>query len=57
MKIIGILYSSKLGVLTPDIIKSVLKETHLFKDAVLASKPHVIKASPKFNKAVFWVNI
>ena len=57
MKIIGLPYSSKLGVMSPDIIKGVLKNLHLFKDATLALKPHVIKASPKSNKAVVWVDI
>jgi len=57
MKIIGLPYSSKSGVLTPDVIEGVLKELHLFKDAILASKPHVIKASPKSNKAVVWMDI
>ena len=57
MKIVGLLYSSKLRVMTPDIIEGVLKESHLFKNAVLASKPHVIKASPKSDKAVVWMDI
>jgi len=57
MKIIGLPYSSKLGVMSPDIIEGVLKDSHLFKDATLASKPRVIKASPKSDKAVVWVDI
>ena len=57
MKIIGLPYSSELGVMSPDIIEGVLKESHLFKDATLASKPHVIKASPKSDRAVVWVDI
>ena len=57
MKIIGLPYSSKLGVISSDIIEGVLKESHLFKDATLASKPYVIKASPKLDKAVVWVDI
>jgi len=57
MKIIGLPYSSKLGVISPDIIEGVLKDSHLFKDATLASKPQVIKASPKSDKAVVWVDI
>ena len=35
MKIIGLPYSSKLGVFTPDVMEAVLKELHLFKDAVM----------------------
>jgi len=57
IKIIELPYSSKLGVLTPDVIEAVLKELHLFKDAILASKLCVIKASPKSDKAVVWVDI
>ena len=57
MKIIGLPYSSKLGVMSPDIIKDVLKNSHLFKNVTLALKPHIIKASPKLDKAVVWVDI
>jgi len=57
MKIIGLPYSSELGVISPDIIEGVLKDSHLFKDVTLASKPHVIKASPKSDKVVVWVDI
>jgi len=57
MKIIGLPYSSKSGVFTPNVIEGVLKELHLFKDAILASKPCIIKASPKSDKAVVWVDI
>jgi len=57
MKIIRLPYSSKLGVMTPDIIEGVLKDSYLFKDTILALKPHVIKALPKFNKAVVWMDI
>ena len=57
MKIVGLLYSSKLEVITPDLIKGVLKDLHLFKNTVLASKPHIIKVSPKSDKAVVWMDI
>jgi len=57
MKIIGLPYLSELGVMSPDIIEGVLKNSHLFKNATLASKPHIIKASPKLDKAVVWVDI
>jgi len=52
MKIIGLPYNSELGVVTSDFIEGVLKEMHLFKDVTSASKPHVIKASPKSDMAV-----
>jgi len=57
MKIVGLPYNSELGVVTPNFIEGILKETHLFKDIILASKPRVIKASPKSNKAVVWMDI
>ena len=57
MKIVGLSFNSELGVVTPDFIEGILKETHLFKDVTLASKPCVIKASPKSDKVVAWVNI
>ena len=52
MKIIELPYKIKQVIITPDCIEGVLKETHLFKDVVLASKPHVIKAFPKSNMIV-----
>jgi len=57
MKIIRLPLNSELGTITPDFIKNVLKEIHLFKDATLTSKPCVIKASPKSDKVVIWVDI
>ena len=57
MKIVGLPYSSELGVMFPDIIEGVFKNSHLFKDVLLASKPRVIKASPKSDKTVVWVDI
>ena len=57
MKIIGLPYLSELGVMTSDIIKGVLKDSYLFKDAILASKSCIIKASPKSDKVVVWVDI
>jgi len=57
MKIIELPYSSELGVMSPDIIEGVLKDSYLFKDTTLALKPCVIKASPKSDKAVVWVDI
>jgi len=57
MKIVRLPYNSELGTITSDFIEGVLKEMHLFKDATLASKPRIIKASPKSDKAVVWVDI
>ena len=57
MKIIGLLFNSEQEVLTPDFIEGVLKEMHLFKDVMLASKPYIIKAFPKSDMVVVWVDI
>jgi len=57
IKSIRLSYKTNQGVITPNYIKSIFKELHLFKNVVLASKPHVIKVSPKSNMAVVWVNI
>jgi len=57
MKIIGLSYKINQDVISTDFIEGVLKETYLFKDVVLASKSHVIKASPKSDMAVVWVDI
>ena len=54
LKILGILYfvdDTNLSVML-DIIKWVIKTTHLFKDTVLASCLHVIKALLKSNMAI-----
>ena len=57
IKIIGLPYKIKQEVITPDYIEGVVKETHLFKDVMLASKLHVIKGSPKSDIVVVWVDI
>ena len=57
MKIIGLPYKINQDVISSDFIEDVLKETHLFKGVVLASKPCIIKASPKSDMAVVWVDI
>ena len=57
MKIIGLPYKIDQGVIIPDFIEGVLKDTHIFKDIMLASKPYVIKTSPKSDMAVVWVDI
>ena len=57
MKIIELSYKINQDIISSDFIKGVLKETCLFKDVVLASKPHVIKASPKSDMVVVWVDI
>jgi len=59
LKILGLSYivdSTNLSI-TPDIIKGVLKETHIFNNVVLTFKPHIIKASNNSDSVVIWVNI
>jgi len=38
-------------------IEDVLKNNHIFNNIVLASKPCVIKVSPKSDMAIIWINI
>jgi len=52
LKIIGLPHNMENGVLTLKVIEDVLKDSHLFENVVLASKPQVIKVSPKSNMAV-----
>jgi len=43
--------------ITSDIVKKIIKSTHIFNDVVFILKPRVIKASSKSDIAVVWVNI
>ena len=40
-----------------DDVESIIKITHVFKDVTLASKPRVIKAFPKSDMAIVWIDI
>ena len=57
LKIVGLSYIMEQGIITPNIIKDILKELYLFKDVTLASKLYIIKVSPKSNIAVVWIDI
>ena len=57
LKIIGLPHNMENGVLTLEVIEGVLKDSHLFKNVVLASKPQVIKPFPKSDMAVVWVDL
>ena len=57
MKIIGLLYKINQNIISPDFIEGVLKETHLFNDVMLASKPHIIKVFSKSDMVVVWLDI
>ena len=54
LKIIGIPYLSEQtnAHITSEDIEKILKNTHIFNDVVLASKPRIIKVSPKSNIAI-----
>jgi len=43
--------------ITPDIIEGVLKETHIFNNVVLTSKPHIIKTLNNSDSAIIYVDI
>ena len=59
LKIIGLPYilEQTNSSITPNIIKSIIKEMHIFNNIILASKSCIVKASPKSDMAVVWVNI
>ena len=60
LKIIGILYyphSNSQEHLTSNDIKMILKQNQIFDNISLASKPRVIKISPKSNMSIVWIDI
>ena len=57
LKIIRLSFMREKGPITSDIIKGVIKETHIFNNITLASKPCIIKASAKSDMTVVWVDI
>ena len=60
LKIIGILYflhGNMQDCLTSSDIELIIKQNHIFNNITLMSKPRVIKASPKLDIAIIWVNI
>ena len=59
LKIIRVPYLSKHtnACITSDDIKRILKSNHIFNDIILASKPRIIKVSPKSDMAIIWINI
>jgi len=54
LKIVGILYlSNQTNVkLSPDGVKNILKNNHIFNDVILASKPQIIKILPKYDMSI-----
>ena len=57
IKIIRLPYKIDQDIISPDYIEGVFKEIHLFNSIILASKPHVIKASLKSDMMVVWLDI
>ena len=58
-KILGVLYllENTNVLITSEVIEEVIKNIYIFNNIVLASCSHIIKASPKSDMAVIWVNI
>ena len=38
-------------------VETILKQNHIFDNITLASKPRVIKVSPKSDMAIIWIDI
>jgi len=58
LKILGIPYNTNSrSSITYTQIEEVIKRVHLFNDIMLASSFHIIKASPKSDMAVIWIDI
>ena len=59
LKILDILYlieNTNLSI-TVNIIEKIIQISYIFNNTVLASHPHIIKALPKFDRVVIWMNI
>ena len=59
LKIIGIPYiqENTNTPITSSVVEDIIKKNHIFNNVVLASRPHIIKISPRSNIAIIWVNI
>ena len=60
LKIIGIPYYPMINSqdkLSSSDIKTILKQNHIFDNISLVSRPRVIKASPKSNMAIVWIDV
>jgi len=59
LKITGILYLME-NTNTPinsSMVETIIKSSYIFNDIVLVSKPRVIKALPKSDMAIIWIDI
>jgi len=43
--------------ITSDAIESIIKSNYIFNNLTLASRPKVIKTSPKSDMAIIWIDI
>ena len=59
LKIVGIPYLNEQtnAHISSEDIEKILKSNHIFNNIVLASRPQVIKVSPKSDMAIIWINI
>ena len=59
LKIVGLSYYVKTTntLVTPFLAKEVLKNTYIFNDIIIVSKPYIIKAASNSDSAVIWINI
>ena len=59
LKIVSISFISKWSNMriSSEEVKNILKSNHIFNDIILASKPRIIKVSPKSNMAIIWIDI
>lgn len=59
LKIVGILYyvNKSYSHISTEDIEHILKNTHIFNEIVLASRPRIIKVSSKSDMAIVWINI
>ena len=60
LKIIGISYFPNGNLqnhLNASDVKIIIKQNHIFNNITLASKPRVIKVSPKLDMAIVWIDI
>jgi len=59
LKIVGLSYYVKTTntLVIPFLAKEVLKNTHIFNDIIIVSKPYIIKAASDSDSAVIWINI
>ena len=60
LKIIGVLYflhENMQDRLILSDVELIIKQNHIFNNITLMSKPRIIKASPKLDMVIIWVNI